>query len=287
MVIQNTSINNRDLFLLLLQITCFCVFAGRAWEHLFWNPPYRVIIQDLKVVGWLTTYVIDMTPAEFFASKRIDASIVLFMKFIGVVYAACAISILFVSKKRWYLRSFLFVGFGLLIIIALIIFYNNINRTGMLIEYALQTVTPLLLYLYLKNEKITPVFVWIALIATAFTFIGHGMYASGYYPVPGPFMDMTIGILGVDNATAKQILYVAGILDYIVAIGIFIPIVRIPSLYWAFIWGFVTALARLWNNIYWFNIDYHLHQWVWEFFIRIPHFSIPLLLIFYFRSKGR
>ena len=45
-------------------------------------------------------------------------------------------------------------------------------------------------------------------IAIALTFSAHGLYAIGYYPQPGVFVDMLINILHFSETTAKDFLFV-------------------------------------------------------------------------------
>ena len=117
-------------------------------------------------------------------------------------------------------------------------------------------------------------------IAIAFTFTAHGLYAVGYYPQPGVFVDMLINILHVSEATAKDFLIVAGVLDFAIAIGIFIPRIAKYFLLYAALWGGLTALARVWANFYWAFALSSLHQNLYETLYRLPHMLIPLALVF-------
>ena len=117
-------------------------------------------------------------------------------------------------------------------------------------------------------------------IAIAFTFSAHGLYAIGFYPQPGVFVDMLINILHLSETTAKTFLVVAGILDFVLAIGIFIPRIAQYFLIYAAVWGGLTALARVWANFYLaFPID-SLHQNLHETLYRLPHMLIPLAVLY-------
>ncbi|MEM1124397.1 MAG: hypothetical protein AAGJ18_28420 [Bacteroidota bacterium] len=142
-----------------------------------------------------------------------------------------------------------------------------------------------------KNEIIPKSFFLSLKIAIALTFTCHGLYAIGYYPIPVNFMDMTMNILRVDEAAAKIFLKTAGILDFIVAIGIFLPFkyARVCLLY-ALFWGFGTTIARIWAYFDWKWLDYVLLQWLHEAVLRMPHFLVPLVVLLggtgnYFGSK--
>jgi hypothetical protein len=89
---------------------------------------------------------------------------------------------------------------------------------------------------------------------------------------------MTCVILHIEYETAKTLLRIAGVLDFLVCIGIFIVPLRRASALYATIWGFLTALARpvagmSWSLNYWGG-DQYLHEAV----LRAPHFLIPLYL---------
>ena len=118
-------------------------------------------------------------------------------------------------------------------------------------------------------------------IAIAMTFAGHGLYAIGFHPVPGHFIDMTISILGVSESQARALILGAGILDLLAAASLFVPSLFRPALVYAACWGFLTAAARpvslyfldgdTWNQAYWFV----------EALCRVPHFALPLAVMAY------
>ncbi len=117
-------------------------------------------------------------------------------------------------------------------------------------------------------------------LAIALTFIGHGLFAIGYYPVPGYFIDMIIKVFHIGEDAARNLLKIVGWLDIVFAIvllffrGKYLKI----ALGYIILWGFLTALARIVANIYlglgWESIL----PWVPAFLIRIPHFMIPIIL---------
>ena len=115
-------------------------------------------------------------------------------------------------------------------------------------------------------------------VLIALTFVSHGMYAVAiFYPLPGNFVSMTLNILPVTEDIAKQFLFTAGILDFIVAVLIFIPKTAKPALIYAAIWGFLTALARIVSGLkYGVNIDIVM-QYLHTTIYRIPHGLVPLI----------
>ena len=114
--------------------------------------------------------------------------------------------------------------------------------------------------------------------AIALTFFGHGLYAMGYHPLPDNFIDMTTSCIGINESQARTFLQVAGYLDFVVAIGIFIPKVDRHLLIYAAIWGGLTALARVVANFDPAFPGEWLAAWVHETAYRLPHAAGPLVL---------
>jgi hypothetical protein len=106
------------------------------------------------------------------------------------------------------------------------------------------------------------------------------LYALGYYPIPGNFIDMTINSIGVTEDTAKIFLYAAGVLDILLSILIFVPKASKYALLYAFLWGTLTAFARVTG---YFTSDLILHSLENSFYqalYRIPHGLVPLIIYF-------
>jgi len=182
---------------------------------------------------------------------------------------------LFIKINLWIISFILFF-------LALSLFIGKGFQIGQWIEYSLQFCTPIFLLYYFQNDTISKKYILFLKIATAFTFIGHGLYATGYYPRPGNFVDMMIKGFGTTQSQSEMLLNVAGYLDLIAAGLLFIPIKRFYkiALIYIIIWGFLTTLARVYAN---FNPGlgwYSLKQWLPEMLMRFPHFLIPAVLFF-------
>jgi len=168
---------------------------------------------------------------------------------------------------------------GLLVVLALLYCKEKFFHVGQFFEYASQFTTPLFLYMVLFR-KINIKYLSIGIkVAIALTFICHGLYAYGYYPRPGNYVDMTLNILPIREPTAHLFLKIMGVLDFVVAAAIFIPKVQVPALIYTFIWGGMTALARIVAHIdfdmFWASVN----QWIFEVFIRVPHAGLPLIML--------
>jgi len=152
--------------------------------------------------------------------------------------------------------------------------------------------SPVFLYMMLFYKVHLHKFNLILKTAIALTFIGHGLYALGIYITPGAWTDMAIGsfnFIGL-NPPVEQVqnmIYIAGVLDMILAIGIFLPSRwASPFLVWALIWGLLTALSRVIGFMY-FDANWHTFmQWLPQTIMRLPHAIIPLIaLIIIFKDS--
>jgi hypothetical protein len=226
-----------------------------------------------------------MTWDEYARNPAVDAAISRLVYGLGWFYLICALAAAFISRLGRWGRALMVAGSIGLVFLALAYTKDRFYHFGQFFEYALQFGSPLFLIFLLKHG-ITDRLVLTMKIATSLTFTCHGLYAIGYYPVPGLFMSMTIHILDTDAAQTIMFLKTAGILDYLVAVGIFLP-ARFSRwfLLYAVFWGAATAAARVLGNFYWqFPLD-SLHQWVYEMVYRFPHFLIPASLFLQARAQ--
>lgn len=263
--------------LVYLQIAAVCVFAGRAYQHLFWDAPYREILWDPVFTAWAVNLFTDMTWGEFVTHPQGDIWIQKIVKGFGVFYLMCALICAFIHKiKKWGKALIILGSFGLLILAA-IYAKDKFFHLGQFLEYALQFSTPVFLLYLISKKEISQTFMMVVKFTIALTFTCHGLYAFGYYPYPGSFMTMTQNILGLSQSNTILFLNAAGVLDFIVAVGIFLPGKwgRAALLY-CVLWGLLTSLARIFGNFYSEYPLESLHQWVYEAVMRAPHFMVPL-----------
>ena len=141
---------------------------------------------------------------------------------IGFVFAFAGIAALFYSPTRillkWIIRlgviclAFTFYGF----------FVDKHYSYGTLFEYSAQFVTPILFLWYCSGiHKVRSLRV--VKIAISLTFFCHGLFAVGYYPQPGNFLDMLIIGFRMQEGMARVMLLNVGLLDFIFAAAVFVP----------------------------------------------------------------
>ena len=106
---------------------------------------------------------------------------------------------------------------------------------------------------------------WILRIGVAGEFIGHGAFAiQGKADWVAWFAKFGIG----DPVLATQILFLIGLLDFVVATIVLLRPVK-SVLLWAAFWGFFTALVRP-----------IVGQPIWDFIERFANWAAPLALYY-------
>lgn len=273
----------------LLQITTIGLFVGRGWQHLAQSVPIRSLLWNEEWMRPLVEALTTLTWTDYVTSMRIDAIVDQVTVGFGVFYLFLVVAVIFIKKlpARW-VRCSLYVASFFLFFLAFLYYLDKNYLLGQWWEYALQFMTPLFLSWYYFKSITQERLILLMKIAIAVTFTCHGLYAIGYYPVPGSFQSMLMQVLPITEVQAKGLLQVAGILDFIISITIFLPYRKLLliSLGYAVVWGALTTAARLVTN---FHLEFWLEsltQWTSESLFRIPHFMIPMwLLLYYWSSK--
>jgi hypothetical protein len=263
-----------------LKFSVILVLIGRGYQYLFFSAPFMSLYY---YVEFLKPYVEEKTGMlwhDFLSLPEIDNYTQAIIYGIGGLFLITIPYILFLNKKnyRWFQVPILASGIGLIFLAVLLTITKN-YKLGQFIEYSIQFTSPFLLLSFIKYKWIQQNLLFILKLLIALTFVGHGLYAIGYYPVPGYFVDMVIRIFKCSESFARTFLTIAGILDMMLAIGLFLPNKSIVKycLLWAVIWGFSTAIARVVGNYYPDFIMRSLHQTIYEMAYRLPHGLLPVL----------
>lgn len=233
----------------------------------------------------LVNHVLDISWQEFVSSAAWDKRIQMFVQLLGVLHLACGIvCILTLYYRKKFLNHLIIIGSVAMGFLSVLYFIEKFFRAGELMEYTLQWSSPLMFYFLVSNNLSLPRVLLLMKAAIALTFVGHGLYAIGYYPMPGHFIDMVIMSLNINEQQAIVLLTLAGWLDIIVSVLLFIPSTERHAALYAAVWGGLTAAARLWAN---FDVNLagdSLSQWVPEMLVRVPHALVPLALYVGVRS---
>lgn len=260
-----------------MKLAAITLFLGRGLQHFFLDTPYSSFFWDEELLGdfhsnW-SFFVNDL-----FSDKLMDR----LSKVIGSYFFFMIIIVLMYDgkqKSKW-LRYSLIISSILIFIQAILYSKDKFFELPLFLEFSVQFFTPILILIYLFNQ-LDSFQKWIK-IALAFTFVSHGLYALGIYPLPVHFMEMTMGILDLDEDNAKLFLKIAGIMDIIVSILLFTNEKWLNSaLIYMTLWGLLTAFAR---TVYLLDIALSLEN----FFLGLPntmmrlcHGLIPLALFLY------
>lgn len=271
---------NRDqILILILQAGTVLCLLGWTWTHFYWEGPYAVLVWNETThslaeklgLGW----------EEFVGTGANDGLVQRWLHVLAWFYLGVTVCTLTVRRKSTYQLVPLLLAVVLLGVLFYAKYLGSQRQLPMLIEHGSQFFMPLLFVLALKIGPRHPVVFNLAIIAVTLTFVGHGAYALGLWPTPGNFYAMTKKIMGWDEAIITVFLRVAGVLDFLLCLGLLIPRLRMASALYAFSWGLATAVARpmagMSSELSFWGAD----QFVHEAFLRAPHFLIPLYLVVY------
>lgn len=267
----------------IIRLGVFLCFAGWTWVHLYWESPYGILLwQDST---WELASRLGVNWEEFVGSGAEDGFVQKWLARVGWLYLVCTILTLTVGNRSWIQMAALLGGSGLVVVLSYAKYLAAQSQPPMFVEYGGQMLIPVLLVLALALGARHRVTIGTAMVAVVMTFAGHGCYALNIWPTPATFYGMTCVSLHVEYETARTLIRIAGVLDVLICIGIFIPPLRRPCALYAAVWGFLTAIARpvagmSWSLNYW-GADQFLHEAV----LRGPHFLIPLYLFFAWRKR--
>ncbi len=212
---------------------------------------------------------------------RVSSKIESFIDGVGWFYLACAIFCIFVNTRRKWMRYPIILGALSLLTLAVLYFIEKGFVLAQLFEYSTQVFAPIALLWSLSAnnaEDLSSRLIIGLKIAIALTFLGHGLYAMGVFPVPGNFVYMLSSVFGIGDSTAKTILLVAGFLDIFAIVGLFLPRLKRISLIYCIIWGLATSMARIITGFTPMDPMGSMSQWLHETVMRLPHGLLPLAL---------
>ena len=280
---EKTTIKGTDmsqLFIMLLRITCFVLFAGRAYQYIIWDAPYRTLLWDQELMQGIIETFTSLTWEQYTTSVNTDKYIQTSIQATGWLYAVCAMLSLFIRRNMKWAGYFLLAGSLALGFLAFLNFKEKFFQYGEIMELGIQVTSPVLLFMALFTKIKQKTLILVAKVAVAFTFFGHGLYAWGYYPQPGHFIDMFINVLGFTEETSRFVLKIAAVLDFIAAVFIFMPRGARLSLWYCILWGGLTAVARIWSGFDSNFIVASLNQLGFEVMFRLSHALLPLWIFY-------
>jgi len=283
---KKNNLQNDNHYIGIVKWACFFIFAGRAWQHLFWDAPYRALLWDQELMQGIILNLTGLTWEEYSSSTKVESVIQFFIRATGWLYTICAILSISLKKSQRIFGKTLLIGAASLFFLAFLNCKEKFFQLGEFMEHGIQIASPILLYSLLFNDGKLSRLILLSKIAIALTFIGHGLYAVNFYPQPGPYADMMINVFKADETSVRSALVYLGYLDFIFSILIFIPKISIFALLYCSIWGLLTALARLVAGFDSHFILSTLNQYAFETVYRLSNFMIPFWL-FYLNKKDK
>lgn len=252
--------SNREFVLMILKVACVTTFLCRGWEHLFiqdqfFNFSSYFLRQDLQVPDALITGV---------------------TRFIGVSYLICSYAAFRIEKLRSVYSGVILWGVVNLLALVCLKCLNKNLWAGLFLEQTMQWATPLFLLWFVSGagRLILPALK----VCIAMTFVGHGLFAVGYHQTPGSFIAMVTHLTPIESwESAVGFLNVVGILDFVVAAGLFIPRLSIYCLWYCTLWGCLTALARFGAHFDHYGLLQIVSSGIHGSLIRLPHGLLPFV----------
>lgn len=275
---------------LFLRLAAVAASLGFALRALFSDLPLREVLWDERWWGWFARLA-GFSWKDWVTSPTVETAIEQLGAGMGWGMLLGAGIILCLNPGNRLVRAAAWIAFFILLLQHFLSWKEHFWQLGQLLEYTLLTATPLIYLLYGKyatnalpepDHKPSLPGVLIGL-----TFIGHGLYAVGFHAVPANFVMMTQEGLGVGEGTARQLLFVVGILDFLAAGLLFMPWRKawLVALGWIIPWALLTTLARWWSYQGIVSWNTLFTQWLPEVIIRLPHLLVPLALLFW-RGRG-
>lgn len=276
-------VRNRDLFW--LKLAAAAVWLALAWLYgmrhqtpwtqWLWNPANATVVERITGMTWS-----EWTRQSHHGIAQVAIGC-------GVGFALFA-AVILMLRGAWARSRWLAVVLALPVMgVAVHLWLDVESRGGFAAQYmseALKLASPGLLWLALvwpglmRDQAL-----WIARVATAATFVGHGWHAAGFSPTPAEWHFMTMKLLGLTQQGSVGFLHVMGWLDFVAAALLMLPL---KSRWWLMVgagycaaWGAFTAIGRPWAHFTAAENWYGLDPWLAEGIIRLPHFLIPLWLL--------
>ncbi len=277
----------------ILRISVGLVFFGRGYQHLRWDVPYGALFRSEFLLGPLVQRLGGQWQ-RFANAPGTERWLDQLSVVMGLFFIACGVLALWhhpaVSRFRRTRVALLLAGGWALLGLAALSWLDSGLKSAMFIEHASQFMGPMVLVYAARADAFEGIAAYLARLAIALTFAGHGAFALGWYGVSGHFVIMTMNILGVQEVMAIRLLFLAGVFDMVVAVwvvmGIFRPRTDRVALMYAALWGTTTAFARLWSGIDAGMLLWGLDLWLHETAFRLIHGGLPLALYLIHREDG-
>lgn len=277
---------------------------GRGWLHFSKGSPYWNLFWSEELLSpWLSLLGVEWS--SYVESTEVEAGLNVLSMSLGVLYLSLSVVIAYASvallrsgeapSSTPLLRRSLRLLLGLQVVYVASYWLGRSLYLPIWLEQSTLIALPWLCLstglqrgeraavtsseaLYLARAPIT-----VTRVAISCTFIGHGAFALGLYPVPDDYLVMVMRTFECSQQRAQALLWWAGALDVLTALAVWTPRrylrVRWAALTYMLIWGGVTACARVVGH--WGQGSFTDTVWYWlpELMLRVPHALIPCWLL--------
>ena len=264
-------------------ISVISILIGRAYQNIFWDAPLRALIWDEAIMTRPILWLTGQDWQTFASNQATNTYIRWYSIFVGLILLSTAFLAWRIecgNRKKWPWIFFIF-SCSILLFHSFLDMKDKFYHVAQVLEPTIQIFIPIV-YIMWKYEKLKKIISlkMILKILVAITFAAHGLYAMGFYPVPGNFIDMTIISTGFTEDQTRIFLEIIGWLDLSLLIFLFIPQTEKFAIWYAILWGLLTAVARIWTG---FDIDAlwsSLHGHLYKMIFRLAHGLIPLTILY-------
>ena len=84
----------------LLKLSVFLIFIGRAWQHIFWDAPFRTFFWNESLLKSFVEKYLNISWTNYVTSPQTDAFIQTCIQANGVLYAIAAFCAIIITKNN-------------------------------------------------------------------------------------------------------------------------------------------------------------------------------------------
>ena len=132
-------------------LTAFCcLLIGRAWQHLFWDAPFRAVLWNQEWLAPVIETMTNMSWNEYVTSSFVDQTIQYLIKLTGVFYLIGLLVCWKINSRSKWIQRYLIAVSVSLCLLAILETMEKFFFLGMFLEHVIQMTTPLIvLFLFI------------------------------------------------------------------------------------------------------------------------------------------
>ena len=107
-----------QLIFRIIQLSAIAVFFGRAYQHLFWDAPFRALFWEDSWLQWLVEGATDMSWKGYATSPSVNRHIQNLIVAHGYFYVVCGLVAIFINRLPKWAGKILLLGSTALVFLA-------------------------------------------------------------------------------------------------------------------------------------------------------------------------